>query len=285
MSEPVFYRQVRHSPTPTAIELFFYVHVAGWFACSPDYHVKRSGLHDYQLRHVIRGRGFASQGGDTVAVGAGQTLFLNMYEPHEYFADSKDPWEVVFVHFGGRLASRYNEHLTATGPLVRSLSPERVQRALLDVYTLLHERGPGHEPRASAQIALALAELCAVAEPRSSGASTRPLSDPILQATQYLQDSIRRPVRLADAARHVKLSSFHLAREFKRQTGKSVMQYLTEFRMMHACNLLEQSSLSVRQVAERCGFADQSHFGAAFKRAHGMTPLQYRASHQEQNPS
>lgn len=55
--------------------------------------------------------------------------------------------------------------------------------------------------------------------------------------------------------------------------------------MMHARNLLEHSSLSVRQIAERCGFADQSHFGAAFKRMHGMTPLQYRASHQERDPS
>jgi AraC-like DNA-binding protein len=285
MTETVFYRQVRHSPTPIALELFFYVHVVGWFACSPNYHVKRSGLHDYQLRHVIRGRGFASQGGDTVAVGPGQTIFLNMYEPHEYFADSKDPWEIVFVHFGGRLAARCHEQLTTSGPLVRSLSPERVERALLEVYTSLNERAPGHEARASAQIAVALAELFAAADRRLSGAVTRPLTEPIVQATQYLEDSIRRPVRLADAARHVKLSPFHLAREFKRQTGRSVMQYLTDFRMMHARNLLEHSSLSVRQIAERCGFADQSHFGAAFKRMHGMTPLQYRASHQERDPS
>ena len=67
-----------------------------------------------------------------------------------------------------------------------------------------------------------------------------------------------------------------LERAFDRDYGLSPRQYLRRLRMQTACQLLVSTRSPLAQVADRCGFADQSHFNRDFKRMTGMTPRAYR---------
>lgn len=67
-----------------------------------------------------------------------------------------------------------------------------------------------------------------------------------------------------------------LERAFGRDYGLSPRQYLRRLRMQTACQLLVSTRSTLAQVADRCGFADQSHFNRDFKRMTGMTPRAYR---------
>ena len=49
--------------------------------------------------------------------------------------------------------------------------------------------------------------------------------------------------------------------------------------MTHACRLLDQGNLKVRQVAEQLGYADPYYFSRLFKSVVGMAPSHYRALH------
>ena len=55
------------------------------------------------------------------------------------------------------------------------------------------------------------------------------------------------------------------------------MQYLKALRMQTACELLETTDLSIKQIMLGVGIRDESHFVRDFKRKYGMTPTQYRA--------
>lgn len=55
------------------------------------------------------------------------------------------------------------------------------------------------------------------------------------------------------------------------------MQYLKVLRMQKACNLLETSLLSIKEITAKTGFRDVSHFTRDFKKAHGITPTEHRA--------
>ena len=55
-----------------------------------------------------------------------------------------------------------------------------------------------------------------------------------------------------------------------------IIQYLTYVRVTNAKKLLRESTLSVMEVAERCGFNDSNYFSAVFKKVKGMTPMSYR---------
>ena len=69
----------------------------------------------------------------------------------------------------------------------------------------------------------------------------------------------------------------YFRRYFKRHTGVSPLVYLNQLRIERAKELLRlESSLSVGEIALRCGFRDPLYFSTAFKRSVGKAPLAYR---------
>ncbi len=76
------------------------------------------------------------------------------------------------------------------------------------------------------------------------------------------------------AALHLSSSRFrHL---FKKETGVSPCQYVKLVRLRHARQLLEKSSLSVKEVMAAAGMNDLSHFVRDFKSVYGFTPTEVR---------
>ena len=63
---------------------------------------------------------------------------------------------------------------------------------------------------------------------------------------------------------------------FKRETGQSIIGYLTDQRIIEAKKLLIDSLLSLKEVAENVGFEDYNYFSRIFKKKTGYTPTQFR---------
>lgn len=70
------------------------------------------------------------------------------------------------------------------------------------------------------------------------------------------------------------LSAFK--RDFKAAYAQPPGQWLHERRLQHGAHLLEHTGLPVTQIAFECGFQDLSHFSAAFKKLHSLSPSDYR---------
>lgn len=90
-------------------------------------------------------------------------------------------------------------------------------------------------------------------------------------------------VKLLAASLH--LSYAHVAREFKRHTGRTILQRMTEIRLNKAIDLLLHSDLSMREVAEQAGFSSAYYFSRVFKAAQGVNPTRYRAEGAQQEES
>ena len=81
---------------------------------------------------------------------------------------------------------------------------------------------------------------------------------------------------LASAARATGASVSTLAHTLRRETGKTFHQLLHEKRIAEARRLLSTTTLKVSDIAQCCGFTDQSHFTRAFKEAVNLTPGKFR---------
>ena len=95
----------------------------------------------------------------------------------------------------------------------------------------------------------------------------------------FLQQNYGSDVSLLDVARHAGMSTSYLCRLFKKELGTTVNAFLTRIRIDQSKKLLE-TDMDIAEIAERCGFSDQSYFTKVFRQTEGMTPLKYRKNSQ-----
>jgi AraC family L-rhamnose operon transcriptional activator RhaR len=96
-------------------------------------------------------------------------------------------------------------------------------------------------------------------------------------ASRYLRDNLSRPIEVRDVAAQVHLSARHLSRLFHKETGTSILDYLTNLRIETAGQLLLDQELSIKQVARAVGYPDPHYFTTLFGRRTGMTPAVFRS--------
>lgn len=108
-----------------------------------------------------------------------------------------------------------------------------------------------------------------------AGAS-EPAASSLQRAIEFLAGHYAEVVRLESVARRFGYSEGHFFRAFKRRTGLTPNAYLSRVRMQHACRLLRESSLSVKEIAHRVGVPDEAYFSRWFHRLRGVAPTVWR---------
>jgi AraC-like DNA-binding protein len=99
----------------------------------------------------------------------------------------------------------------------------------------------------------------------------------VVQAALWLDEHAHEAVELADVAKAVASSPFHLLRQFSRVFGVTPHQYLIRCRLRRAAVLLADDEASVTDVAYAVGFGDLSNFVRTFGRAAGVSPSRFAA--------
>ena len=88
---------------------------------------------------------------------------------------------------------------------------------------------------------------------------------------------------LSDAITDIGFDKDYFRRCFKRETGKTPTQYLTDMRIVSAKQLLVDNKLfSIEAVAHSCGFSDSLYFSTCFKKHVGLSPMQFRKNNIKQ---
>jgi len=95
-------------------------------------------------------------------------------------------------------------------------------------------------------------------------------------AAELLGRTYMRNASLAQLARELGTSPFHLARTFKRTTGETLHQHRLVLRLHSSLAMLRDTNRDLSTIALDLGFADHSHFTVAFRRRFGVTPSRYR---------
>lgn len=99
----------------------------------------------------------------------------------------------------------------------------------------------------------------------------------ILMIKELLASTPEKDFSLNELAETAGLSPWHFLRQFKKYTGLPPHAWLIQFRLHRAKQFLKRGE-NIALVADLCGFSDQSHFNRHFKKAMGVTPLQYVTS-------
>ena len=97
---------------------------------------------------------------------------------------------------------------------------------------------------------------------------------------RYIQNNYFHPIRVEDIAAYIGVDRSYLYTLFIRERGMSPSQYLSNFRLTRAAELLKLTDYTIESIAISCGYRDPLVFAKAFKKKYGASPLRYRKTYQ-----
>ena len=95
-------------------------------------------------------------------------------------------------------------------------------------------------------------------------------------AIQFITNNFNKNITLKDVADEVFLSQNYLSELFKKETGEGFYEFLSNYRIKRAKEMLITTNLKIYEVAESVGYNDSITFGRAFKKITGTTPNSFR---------
>ncbi len=98
----------------------------------------------------------------------------------------------------------------------------------------------------------------------------------VQKAADYIKLNYSEKISIKEIADQLYLSPNYLSELFKKHTGKTISEYLTEYRLEKACQLLDHAEDRVGDVSGMVGIHDGRYFSNMFKKKYGMTPTEYR---------
>lgn len=109
-------------------------------------------------------------------------------------------------------------------------------------------------------------------EPQAEGGE----DERVEMAKQYMRDNLHTQIQVGDVASYCYVSTKQLTRLFYKAEGISPSVYLRQAKIRYIESLLADTSLSIKEISERTGFANEYYFNTFFKKYYGMPPGQYR---------
>ncbi len=104
------------------------------------------------------------------------------------------------------------------------------------------------------------------------------ISPVIRNACMYIQLHLTEDVSIRELAAMTGYTDYYFSARFRKETGKTVREYITEKRLERAAELLTGTSMRMSEIWESLGFGSRSYFYAAFEKWAGVTPGAFRRS-------
>lgn len=96
---------------------------------------------------------------------------------------------------------------------------------------------------------------------------------------RIIERDYSKKIGVPEIAEEMKISSSYLSTIFKSETGYSINEYLTAYRLQLAKKLLRDTDLKMYEISERIGIPDMYYFSSVFKKNIGVSPSEYRNNH------
>ena len=103
----------------------------------------------------------------------------------------------------------------------------------------------------------------------------------IKEIVEFIEEHYAEPLTREMVAEHFYLNRTYFSSYFKKYTGQTFIQYLTNYRLMKASDLLLHTDEAIGDIALKCGFSDHRGFISAFRKRYDETPSHFRKNRQK----
>lgn len=228
-----------------------------------------------EILYIINGTGHIQYDTTNYKITEGDLIVVNSEVIHQLLSDA--PIQFHFLTIDRHFCAECGIPSTSLifQPVIRDPSMKDQFLSILAAYDRYIQTGTFYEVAAIRALLLEfLCDLCKNHLICEKSASAESRNDAVRAAITYIRAHLSEPITVEEIAQYAGVSTFSLARRFKRIMNKTIMDTILLLRCTEAKRLLEKGS-SVAEAARTCGFENMSYFTRVFKRYYQSTPSSY----------
>ena len=254
----------------------------GWERCTPAHSFGPAARNHYLFHYILSGTGTLmaddSKGvTQTYSIKSMQGFMIFPNQITTYVADKQLPWEYVWLEFDGlRVKSLLDTiGLSLDKPVYHARNKSlREDMANEMLYISRHKDESPFHLIGHLYLFLDYLLRSAADEQLEHGSKLREFY--IHEALTYIEHNFQNEITIEDIAGVCGLNRTYFGKIFKEALGKTPQEFLLNYRMLKAAELLKLTSLSIGDVGLAVGYATQMHFSRAFKNNYGISPREWR---------
>ena len=247
----------------------------GWMKCDPCHHCPKRFYPDHSFTFVLKGRGYYTIGNRTFTIQAGECFCIFPNISITYTADAENPWEYIFAIVSGEdvLPLIKAIGVTPENPVV----PYDMTSEMSKNLKKMCEAGASGKRLGYDVIGHFLLCMSNVINKAADASSPEHLQDVYVEKSiAYMKTNYPYDISIAGVAVYVGIEYSYLYRLFKMKTGISPREWLINYRLEQARDLMRSECISFTEIAHSVGFYDLSHFTKSFVNKYHITPTDYR---------
>lgn len=235
------------------------------------------GREDYYLQYLAKGKMDVWIDGTQHVMKPGQAILYYPHTSYRYAMHGQDEVHYYWIHFTGCEAEQLIESCRIPNHTLLDVGSS--PSLILDFEEIFRDfiiRDSCFDYATAAR----LTAICVEISRRSEAAASSPseTDSRIHHSLAYIHKNYAHDLNIEQLAALEHLSPSRFRALFKERTGLSPMDYLTALRINHARQLMSQTELTLREIADMVGYEDQLYFSRIFKKRTGFTPSAYRRS-------
>ncbi len=251
-------------------------------SCEPGHYFGPDVRDHYLIHYCLEGKGMYKVDNKCYYLRKNQGFLICPDIVTYYEADNDNPWTYAWIGFRGFKAQEYlhKAGLNMDNPTFYFKNDNSLGTLFLEILQSF-QYDKSKEIRLQGLLYIFLSELIEnpsrTVDPRKS--KERHSWHYTKKAMDFIEKNYSRPITIKQIAGHVGLDRSYLCSIFKETVGASPQQYLINFLMDKACQLMNNPLLSISDIARSVGYNNPLTFSKAFKKTKGVSPRNYRKLH------
>lgn len=270
-------------PNENFIDLGMYQY--GYEQCEPGHSFGPATRNHYLFHYIISGTGTlmadnAKGETQTYSIKSGQGFLIFPGQITTYYADANLPWEYVWIEFDGLRVKEALDltELSVNTPVYHPHSKDLREQLINEMLYIVHhaKESPFH---LIGHLYLFLDYLTQSAKSTKLVQCSKMSDYYIKEAINYIEQNFQNNITIEDIAAVCGINRSYFGKIFRNSIGRSPQEFLMNYRMVKATELLKLTSLSIAEIGSAVGYENQLHFSRAFKTIYGISPREWRNQH------
>jgi AraC-like DNA-binding protein len=261
----------------TESESDFVFAFSGYSQTDPLHHFGPAVRPVYIIHIITNGKGTFLSDNKSYNLKKGQGFLIEPDVLTYYQADEHDPWAYAWIAFTGRNAPAIVKDMgiDKDHPVFSVKDTAVLKRIILNAL-LIEGHSSGDDLLRMSKLYEFLGILSSDITNVGQDLDVSSGNMYVLQAVSFIRQSYSRDIGVAEIASHIGITRNYLSTLFQSELGMSPHEYLSQFRLSRAQELLTITDLSIESIANSVGYSNPLVFIKAFKRLTGYTPLRFR---------